>query len=176
MDPIGILLMGGSFLSFLVFVFLEVRSRKDEKPQVVAPIQQNPPENSPEPPLPKPALPKPPVTPQTRKPIPSREDIKPTPVQSLSTKPQVELPPKAPNVPPIQIDQKKTPSWTTTFPSLSTHKKEYDQKISEPSSDLPKAVKNQSPLPEFGGMCNNCGDKPKVPGNDGFCTDCSELN
>lgn len=176
MDPIGILLVGGSFVSLLVFIFLEFRSRKDEKPQVVAPIQQSPQENSPEPPLPKPGLPKPPVTPQPPKPIPSRKDIKPTPVQSLSTKPQVELPPKAPIPPARPIDEIKTPTWVKTFPSLSTHKKEYGQKISEPSSDLPKAVKNQSPLPEFGVMCNKCGEKPKVPGNDGFCTDCSELN
>jgi hypothetical protein len=41
--------------------------------------------------------------------------------------------------------------------------------------DRPRAVKNHNPSPDFGGMCNNCGKRPKVPGNDGFCAQCSEL-
>lgn len=110
------------------------------------------------------------------KPVIPPKEIKPLPRPSLVSKPQAEPPPKTPNLPARQNDETKTPTWVKTFPSLSTHKKEYDQKISEPSSDLPKAVKKQSPLPEFGGMCNKCGEKPKVPGNDGFCSDCSALN
>jgi len=94
---------------------------------------------------------------------------------AVPSKPKVELPLKTPSSPPSQIDETKSPFWAKTFPSLSSHKKEYGQKIQEPSTDLPKAVKHQSPLPEFGGMCNKCGEKPKVPGNDGFCADCSEL-
>jgi hypothetical protein len=114
--------------------------------------------------------------PEPPKPVIPRKDIKPLPTPSLVSKLQAEPPPKTPIPPERQNDETKTPSWVKTFPSLSTHRKEYGQKISEPSSDLPKAVKNQSPLAEFGGMCNKCGEKPKVPGNDGFCTDCSELN
>lgn len=41
--------------------------------------------------------------------------------------------------------------------------------------DRPRAAKKHNPRPDFGGMCNSCGDRPKVPGNDGFCSDCSEL-
>ncbi|NDF99494.1 MAG: hypothetical protein EB101_11370 [Chitinophagia bacterium] len=113
--------------------------------------------------------------PEPPKPILPRKDIKPLPGLILPSKQKVDLPLKTPSSPPSQIDETKSPSWAKTFPSLSSHKKEYDQKIQEPSTDLPKAVKHQSPLPEFGGMCNKCGQKPKVPGNDGFCSDCSEL-
>ena len=88
---------------------------------------------------------------------------------------------KSPAIDALTLTQKssepaKTPDWAKAFPSFAKHKERYSEKIPEPSPDLPKAVKHQSPLPEFGGMCTKCGENPKVPGNDGFCKECSPLD
>ena len=70
----------------------------------------------------------------------------------------------------------KPPSGPTEVTHLQPDlKKENERKNGGPVSEVPRPVKSQAPLPEFGGMCNKCGQKPKVPGNDGFCSDCSEL-
>jgi len=100
----------------------------------------------------------------------------PPPVFSPPIKPEPKQPTtNLPTAPQKSDAPTESTSWAKSFPSFSKFKKQYSEKISEPSPDLPKAVKTQSSLPDFGGMCNKCGEKPKVPGNDGFCSDCSEL-
>jgi len=114
--------------------------------------------------------------PQPPKPVIPRKDIEPLPSPSLVSKPQAEPLPKTLIHPEQQNDETKIPSWVKTFPSLSTHKKKYETKISEPTPEAPRPVKKQAPLPEYGGMCSRCGENPKIPGNDGFCKECSPLD
>ena len=68
------------------------------------------------------------------------------------------------------------PELPRSFPSVSNHKEEHKEKVTVTTPEVPRPVKKQALLPEYGGMCSKCGENPKVPGNDGFCKDCSPLD
>lgn len=78
--------------------------------------------------------------------------------------------------PSILKTDEHAPELLRSSPSVSNHKKEHKGKVSITTPEVPRPVKRQAPLPEYGGMCSKCGENPKVPGNDGFCKDCSPLD
>jgi|GEM_PF-6209968 len=103
--------------------------------------------------------------------IPKKTEI--PPAQSL----QIQKTPLISGSPPSTLKTgEHTPKLLSSFPSVSNHKKEKKEKVSITTPEVPRPVKRQAPLPEYGGMCSKCGENPKVPGNDGFCKDCSPLD
>jgi hypothetical protein len=112
------------------------------------------------------------ATPQFHSPlIPEKTEIPP----ALSL--QIQKTPLIPSSPPSTLKTDEHASeLLKSFPSVSNHKKEHKEKVSVTTPEVPRPVKKQAPLPEYGGMCSKCGDNPKVPGNDGFCKDCSPLD
>jgi len=96
MDPIGIFLLGGSFLSFLVFLFLEFRSRQAVEKIVEVPVNQ------------KPAIPLP-------KPIPVPQPVQVTPPPP-PTKPVIAVPRPPPE--PIPQETKRTAPFPPLFAKL----------------------------------------------------------
>jgi len=100
--------------------------------------------------------------------LPKKTEIPPT--QSL----QIQKTPLFSSSTPSKLKTAEhAPELLRSFPSVSNHKK---QKASTTTPEVPRPVKKQAPLPEYGGMCSKCGENPKVPGNDGFCKDCSPLD
>ena len=103
--------------------------------------------------------------------IPEKTEI--PPAQSL----QIQKTPLISSSPPSTLKTgEHAPELLRSFPSVSNHKKENKEQISITTPEVPRPVKKQAPLPEYGGMCSKCGENPKVPGNDGFCKDCSPLD
>jgi len=95
------------------------------------------------------------------------------PAQSL----QIQKTPLISSSPPSKLKTAEhAPELLRPLPSVSNHKKEHKGKVSVTTPEIPRPVKKQAPLPEYGGMCSKCGENPKVPGNDGFCKDCSPLD
>ena len=103
--------------------------------------------------------------------IPDKTEI--PPAQSL----QIQKTPLISSSPPSKLKTAEhAPELLRPLPSVSNHKKENKEKASTTTPEVPRPVKKQAPLPEYGGMCSKCGENPKVPGNDGFCKECSPLD
>jgi hypothetical protein len=103
--------------------------------------------------------------------IPEKTEI--PPAQSL----QIQKTPLISSSPPSKLKTAEhAPELLRPLPSVSNHKKENKEKARTTTPEVPRSVKKQAPLPEYGGMCSKCGENPKVPGNDGFCKDCSPLD
>jgi hypothetical protein len=90
---------------------------------------------------------------------------------------QIQKTPLISSSPPSKLKtDEHAPELLRSSPSVSNHKKEHKRIVSVTTPEIPRPVKKQAPLPEYGGMCSKCGENPKVPGNDGFCKDCSPLD
>ena len=103
--------------------------------------------------------------------IPEKNEI--PPAQSL----QIQKTHLISSSPPARLKTAEhAPELLRSFPSVSNQKKENKEKVSTTAPEVARPVKKQTPLPEYGGMCSKCGENPKIPGNDGFCKDCSPLD
>ena len=103
--------------------------------------------------------------------IPEKNEI--PPAQSL----QIQKTHLISSSPPARLNTAEhAPELLRSFPSVSNQKKENKEKVSTTAPEVARPVKKHTPLPEYGGMCSKCGENPKIPGNDGFCKDCSPLD